>query len=86
MENNIFIIFNYVLHMYILMSHNMIKPYFYIIFKSQIVLYLLQSTLVFSFYIDVVLTFSITVFWMKSYDNINVWVYLIEISTSIHCI
>ena len=72
--------------MYILMSHNMIKPYVCIIFRSLKVLYLLQSTLILSFYIDVVLTFSITVFYMKTYDNINVWVYLIEISTSIHCI
>ena len=59
MENNFFIVFNYVFT-YILMLRNMIKSYFiYLIFMSQIMLDILHSTLAFSFSIDVASTHSI---------------------------
>ena len=55
MENDFFIIFDYVLHI------SLCHPVWYfivdhLVFTSQIVLYILQSTVLFSFYIDEILT------------------------------
>ena len=63
MENNFFIVFNFVctyVRSYILIFRNIIILYSeYLIFASQIVLHFLQSTLVLSFYMDVVVLLSI---------------------------
>ena len=69
-----FLMFHYVLYVftYRLMPHNMKMLYFlYLISKSQIVHYVLQSTQAFSFYRDVILTLSTVAYFELSDLSMN---------------
>ena len=57
MENNFFIVLDYILHISCF-TVSQFLIFVYAVLTYQIVLYLLHSTLVLSFYIDVVWTLS----------------------------
>ena len=62
----------------ILMTHNMIILFFiYLIFMSQIMFYFLHSTLVLSFYIDIVLTLPI---YVAEFIHMNIPICLLFLS------